>query len=77
MLGAVSAVAGSSVPSMALSGFEYDVTGHCVATPYADPPKDARLRVFETREVLGLIFALWGSQGREPQMVAASRAVME
>ena len=48
-------------------GFEYDVTGQCVATPYADPPRSARLRVFETREVCGLIFAWWGIEGREPQ----------
>ena len=48
-------------------GFAYDATGQCVATPYADPPRKARLRVFETREVLGLIFAWWGTGGREPQ----------
>ena len=48
-------------------GFEYDATGQCVATPYASPPRSARLRVFETQEVLGLIFAWWGIGGREPQ----------
>ena len=48
-------------------GFEYDATGQCVATPYADPPKRARLRVFETCEVRGLIFAWWGTEGRDPQ----------
>ena len=48
-------------------GFEYDATGQCVATPYADPPRTARLRVFETQEVLSLIFAWWGIQGRPPQ----------
>lgn len=48
-------------------GFEYNATGQCVATPYADPPRSARLRVFETREIQGLIFAWWGIQGREPQ----------
>ena len=48
-------------------GFEYDAAGQCVATPYADPPKTARLRVFETREILGLVFAWWGIGGREPQ----------
>ena len=48
-------------------GFEYDVSGKCVATPFADPPKSARLRVFETREILGLIFAWWGIGGRESQ----------
>ena len=48
-------------------GFEYDATGQCVATPYALPPRSARLRVFETREIEGLIFAWWGIGGREPQ----------
>lgn len=47
-------------------GFEYDVTGQCVATPFAAAPKSARLRVFETREVVGLVFAWWGSGGRAP-----------
>ena len=44
-------------------GYEYDATGQCVATPYADPPKTARLRVFETQDVAGLIFAWWGIEG--------------
>ena len=48
-------------------GFEYDATGQCVATPYALPPRSARLRVFETQEILGLIFAWWGIGGRVPQ----------
>ena len=48
-------------------GFEYDATGQCVATPYADPPRSARLRVFETQEGLGLIFAWWGIEGGPPQ----------
>ena len=48
-------------------GYEFDAAGPCVATPYADPPKTARLRVFETQEVSGLIFAWWGIEGREPQ----------
>ena len=48
-------------------GFEYDATGQCVATPFAASPKTARLRVFETQEVLGLVFAWWGIRGREPQ----------
>ena len=48
-------------------GFEYDATGQCVATPFAAAPKSAKLRVFETREVLDLIFAWWGSGGRPPQ----------
>ena len=48
-------------------GFEYDVGGQCVATPFAPAPKAARLRVFESREIAGLIFAWWGIGGRPPQ----------
>ena len=48
-------------------GYEFDTTGQCVATPFADPPKTAKLRVFETQEILGLIFAWWGIGEREPQ----------
>ncbi|MYI56679.1 MAG: Rieske 2Fe-2S domain-containing protein [Acidimicrobiia bacterium] len=48
-------------------GFEYDAGGQCVATPFAPAPKAARLRVFETTEVLGLIFAWWGIGDRPPQ----------
>ena len=48
-------------------GYEFDATGQCVATPYADPPKTARLRVFVTHEIAGLIFAWWGVEGRAPQ----------
>ncbi len=48
-------------------GFEYDVTGQCVATPYAPPPGSARLKVFETREIVGIVFAWWGMGGRPPQ----------
>ena len=48
-------------------GFEFDATGQCVATPYSAPPRYARLRVFETREISGLIFAWWGIGGRAPQ----------
>ena len=48
-------------------GFEFDAAGQCVATPFADPPRSARLRVFETRDMGGLIFAWWGAGGREPQ----------
>ncbi len=48
-------------------GFEYDASGQCVATPFAAAPKSATLRVFETRDILGLVFAWWGSGGRPPQ----------
>ncbi|MDE0350795.1 MAG: Rieske 2Fe-2S domain-containing protein [Gammaproteobacteria bacterium] len=40
-------------------GFEYDITGQCVATPGAAAPTNARLRVFETQEVAGMLFAWW------------------
>ncbi len=48
-------------------GFEFDTTGQCVDTPFAAPPRSARLRVFETQEISGLIFAWWGRGGRAPQ----------
>ncbi len=48
-------------------GFEYDTGGQCMATPFDPPPKAARLRVFETRDIAGLIFAWWGIGGRPPQ----------
>ena len=48
-------------------GFEYDATGQCVATPYAPPPRAARLHVYEIQEVAGLIFSWWGIDGRGPQ----------
>ena len=48
-------------------GFEFDTAGQCVATPYAEPPRTAKLRVYETREMLGMVFAWWGIEGREPQ----------
>ena len=48
-------------------GFEYDTGGKCVSTPFGPAPKAARLRVYETREIAGLIFAWWGIEGRAPQ----------
>ena len=48
-------------------GFEFDATGQCVATPFAPAPRSARLKVYETREMLGMVFAWWGSGGRAPQ----------
>ena len=48
-------------------GFEFDATGQCVATPNAPAPKTAKLQVYETREILGLVFAWRGSGGRPPQ----------
>ncbi len=48
-------------------GFEFDTSGQCVATPFAPAPKAARLRVFETREVAGMIFAWWGINRDEPR----------
>ena len=48
-------------------GYEFDAVGQCVATPYAAPPPNARLQVFDTREINGLIFAWYGLDGRPPQ----------
>ena len=48
-------------------GFEYDIAGQCVATPFAPPPSRARLRTFETRQIAGMVFAWWGIGGRAPQ----------
>ncbi|MCY3680833.1 MAG: Rieske 2Fe-2S domain-containing protein [Gemmatimonadetes bacterium] len=48
-------------------GFEYDTTGQCVATPNAPAPRAAKLKVYETREILGMVFAWFGSGGRPPQ----------
>ena len=48
-------------------GYEFDSSGRCVATPYADPPSSARLQVFDTQEINGLIFAWYGIDGRPPQ----------
>ena len=48
-------------------GFEFDAAGQCVATPFAPAPRTARLQVFETQEILGLIFAWWGIDGRAPR----------
>ena len=45
-------------------GFEFDTTGQCVATPNAPAPKAARLAVYETREILGMVFAWCGLGGR-------------
>lgn len=47
-------------------GFEYDTTGRCVATPTAPPPKNARLKLFETQVINGLVFAWWSSIGQPP-----------
>ena len=48
-------------------GFEFDVGGKCVSTPFAPPPKTARLKLFESREINGIVFAWWGIDGRPPQ----------
>ena len=48
-------------------GYEFDTTGQCVATPFAPAPRTAKLRVFETQDIHGLIFAWWGIEGRAPQ----------
>ena len=43
-------------------GFEFDTTGQCVATPNAPAPKAAKLKVYETREILGMVFAWWEAE---------------
>ena len=48
-------------------GFEFDTTGQCVATPNAPAPRAARLKVYDTREILGMVFAWFGNGGRPPQ----------
>ena len=48
-------------------GFEFDASGRCVATPSDAPARSAKLRVFETTEIDGLIFAWWGIHGRPSQ----------
>ena len=48
-------------------GFEFDTTGQCVATPNAPAPRAAKLKIYETREILGLVFAWFGSGGRPSQ----------
>lgn len=48
-------------------GFEFDVGGKCVSTPFAPPPKTARLKLFESREINGIVFAWWGIDGRPSQ----------
>ena len=45
-------------------GFQFDATGQCVATPNAPAPRAAKLKVYETREILGLVFAWFGNGGR-------------
>ena len=47
-------------------GFEYDVTGQCVATPSAPARKTARLKVLETQELNGMVFAWWSGIGQPP-----------
>ncbi len=48
-------------------GFEFDTAGQCVATPNAPAPRAAKLKVYETREILGMVFAWFGSGGRPSQ----------
>ncbi len=55
-------------------GLEYDVSGQCVANPLGPAPKAARLAVFETKELAGLIFAWQGIGGRPPQWSLPAQA---
>ena len=56
-------------------GYEYDATGQCVATPYSDPPKTAKLRVFETREITRHDLCLVGHPGTGTAVAACPRAI--
>ncbi len=47
-------------------GFEFDVSGKCVATPFAPAPRAARLNVYEAQVANGMVFAWWGIDGRPP-----------
>ena len=48
-------------------GFEFVTDGQCVAAPYAPPPASTRLKVYETRELEGMVFGWWGIGGRAAQ----------
>lgn len=48
-------------------GFEFDASGECVHTPNTPAPKTVRLKIYETREIFGMVFAWWGAAGRPPQ----------
>lgn len=48
-------------------GFEFDTSGRCVATPNSPPPRAAKLKLYHTVEVYGMVLAWWGIGGRPPQ----------
>ncbi len=48
-------------------GFEFETGGSCVSTPFAPPPKTAKLKLYDMWEMNGMIFAWWGINGRPPQ----------
>ena len=47
-------------------GYVYNTSGRCVATPNAPPPKTAKLRVFPSRVLSGMVFAWRGEGDRAP-----------
>ncbi len=47
-------------------GFEYDITGQCVATPHAPPPRQARLDTYPVQETNGFVFGYWNHRGGKP-----------
>ena len=55
--------AGCSAPSMAMNSMQ---RASAWPLPFAPAPKTAKLRVYETQEINGLIFAWWGTGGRAP-----------
>ena len=48
-------------------GFQYDISGKCVAARNAPPPRSTRLKSYEVAEVNGFIFAYWDNAGRPPE----------
>ena len=48
-------------------GYQFDIAGQCVATPWAPAPENAKLKTFPSHEIQGLIFAWYGFGGRPPQ----------
>ena len=48
-------------------GFEFEITGQCVATPSGAPARSAKLDLIEAREIEGLVFGWWGLGGRPSQ----------
>ena len=48
-------------------GFEFEISGKCVATPSGAPARSAKLDLVEVCEIEALIFGWWGLGRRPPQ----------